>query len=122
MSFESYTPTDEEKTTAAIVHVIGVFGLVGLFINWFVLRDKSPYLAEHVRRSTNWLLSVLVVAMVCICTVWLIIPYFILLITGVANMVICILMAVKASNGEMVSYPLVPYEFIKAQGAIEGGD
>lgn len=112
----------EERTWAmaahlsALVMVIGIPSLVGPLVVWLVKRDHSAFVDDQSKEALNFNLSVLVYAIVggviasllAIVTlgigIILVVP--IVLVAAAAWLVLVIVGAVRASNGEAYRYPL----------------
>ncbi|MCA1672917.1 MAG: DUF4870 domain-containing protein, partial [Actinobacteria bacterium] len=79
---------------------------LGPLVVWLVKRDEHPFIAMHAKEALNFNISVLIYAFVAFILLFLIIGIPILIGIGIAWIVLTILGAVKASNGEAYRYPL----------------
>ena len=109
----------KDKTLEIITHVIGIFsGLFGALLIFFLSEDKS--VKKHARNALNWQISLLIY-FVMIFVLSLIIALIrslttnaeifvssslIISILTILNIVLCVIAAFKASEGELWVYPL----------------
>lgn len=107
------------RTFEVLCHVLSVAGFVFPFGNiiaplilWLLKRSDSPSIDQHGKESVNFQISM---------TIWMILAGLsILVLVGVVllpaivitNIILVIMAAVKASNGEFYRYPLT-IRFIK---------
>lgn len=107
---------DRANKLACILHISQLSAfllpLVGLLIPaviWFFFHKKHPELSEHIRVYWNWVISILVFTIVL--GILSATPLAMLSIAGlfgliVASVLFPILAGIKASGGEVWSYPL----------------
>ena len=79
---------------------------LGPLVVWLVKRDEHPFIAMHAKEALNFNISVLLYAFVGFILVFVLIGIPILIGIGIAWLVLTIVGAVKASNGEAYRYPL----------------
>jgi uncharacterized Tic20 family protein len=99
----SYTPTEDERSMAMLVHVLSIFFwiLPGLII-YLVKKDESSFVAAHAKEAMNFQLTltimyiVLLISLVGIILLW--VPYFI-------QLALCIVATMKASDRKLYKYP-----------------
>lgn len=99
----SYTPTEDERSMAMLVHVLSIFFwiLPGLII-YLVKKDESSFVAAHAKEAMNFQLTltimyiVLLISLVGIILLW--VPYFI-------QLALCIVATMKASDRKLYRYP-----------------
>ncbi|MCJ7758851.1 MAG: DUF4870 domain-containing protein [Gillisia sp.] len=93
--------------------VTGMGGFIVPLIIWLTQKDKVIGMELHGKMILNFQISILIYSLVSIPLIFLFGLGIILLIgIGIIALVFPILNAIKASNGEMPSYPL-SIEFIK---------
>jgi uncharacterized Tic20 family protein len=113
------SPSDE-KTWAVIAHISALAALfiglpfLGPLVVYLIKRDESPFVRAHAAASLNFQLSWLIwfavlgiatVVLIIVIVGFLLIP--VILVGAVAWLVLVILAAVKAGNGEPpMKYPL----------------
>lgn len=79
---------------------------LGPLVVWLVKRDEHPFIAMHAKEALNFNISILIYAFVSFILVFLIIGIPMLIAIGIGWLVLTIVAAVKASNGEAYRYPL----------------
>lgn len=79
---------------------------LGPLVVWLVKREEHPFIAVHAKEALNFNISVLIYVFVAVILSFLLIGIPILITIGIAWIVLTILAAVKASNGEAYRYPL----------------
>lgn len=109
---------------SSLIQFVGIFSFLGPLIVWLVKKDEHPFVAEHARDALNFNLSLLLYAavfaiggiIVSIATFGVallaLVPIGILLTLtiGVLWLVLTIIAAVRAANGEPYRYPLtIPF-------------
>ena len=92
--------------------VTGFGGLVIPLIIWATQKDKVLDMHEHGRKIVNFQISMLIYGIISGILVIIFVGFILLGIIGLLLLVIPIINAVKASNGEIPEYPLST-EFIK---------
>ena len=100
----------KENTTVAILVHIG-----GLFTSWVVplivfLINKSDsekiFTTDNAREALNFQISVFIAYVLCFILSFVLIGLFMFWIVMMANLVLSIVAAVKASNGSTYRYPM----------------
>ena len=100
----------KENTTVAILVHIG-----GLFTSWIVplivfLINKSDsdkiFTTDNAREALNFQISVFIAYVLCFILSFVLIGLFMFWIVMMANLVLSIVAAVKASNGSTYRYPM----------------
>ena len=99
-----------------LCHLLGIVGFLGPLIVWLIKKDEHPFIDQQGKEALNWQLTVLIVWVGGMLTIW--IPFagcltgLLLPAVWVANLVFCILGAVKANEGQPYKYP-VKISFVK---------
>jgi uncharacterized Tic20 family protein len=105
-------PTSDDRTWAALCHVgalswyIGVPGLLTVFLLWILKKEQSSFIDHHGKESINFQISMLLWVAVGIITFCVGVGFVILVLDGIFNLIMVIIAAIKASNGEHFRYPL----------------
>lgn len=96
-----------DKNIAVLTHLGGMFFSVlpGLIV-WLLKKDDSPYIGEQAREALNFQITVLIAYMAAYILVFLLIGFVLLPVIWLANLVLCIVAAVKVSKGEDYRYPI----------------
>lgn len=108
----------DEKTWATLVHLApfaaAFVGLpfLGPLIVFLILKDRGPFVRFHAAQALNFqiITTIALWAFVLLSFVLIGIPFLIL--TAIAWVVLPIVGAIKANNGEWYRYPLTP-EIVK---------
>jgi uncharacterized Tic20 family protein len=100
------SPSDE-KMWATLVHIGGIFSniLVPL-IGYLILKDRGPFVRAHTAAALNFHLTLLIAGIVGAVLTLVIVGIFILIAVGILAVVMPIIAAIKANNGEWYTYPL----------------
>jgi hypothetical protein len=79
--------------------------VLGPLVVWLARREDSPFVAAHAKEALNFNISVLLGALVC--TVLMLVFIGIVLGTAlfIAWLVLILVAAIKASEGELYRYP-----------------
>jgi uncharacterized Tic20 family protein len=118
-SYVESEPTSDEKTWAMLSHLSGFLGylvvipfasIIGPLVVWLLKKDSSTFVDEHGKESINFQITMSIfyaitwVLLFSIIFTLIAIPLFGLL--GVWIVVLVIVAAIKAINGEHFHYPL----------------
>jgi len=103
--------TSEAKSWAVLCHLSALSGLltgglgflVGPLVIWLVKRNDHPFIDDQGKEALNFQISLFIYILLLSCTI-IGIPIALALI--VADVVLTIVAAVKASNGMVYRYPL----------------
>lgn len=104
----------QERTWAALTHaatftayVTGGVGLiVGPLVMWLIKKDQMPFVDVHGKQAVNFNLSMLIYLIVAAISIFAFIGFVLFPALLIFHLVVSIIAAVKASNGEYYSYPL----------------
>lgn len=91
---------------SAFAGALVALAFVGPLVVWLVKREEHPFIAEHGREALNFNLSVLLYGIVFTVLAFVLIGIPLLIALGIFWLVVTILAAVRASNGESYRYPL----------------
>lgn len=78
---------------------------LGPLIVWLAKRDDHPYIAEQAREALNFNLSMFIYMIAALFSMILLIGFLLVPVLGVVWLVLSVIAAVKASNGEPYRYP-----------------
>ena len=101
--------TNNNRTMAILAHIGGLFTswLAPLVIFLINKSDSSEsFTTDNAREALNFQISVFIAYLVCGVLSFVLIGLFLFWVVMLANLVLCILAAVKASNGVSYRYPL----------------
>jgi uncharacterized Tic20 family protein len=106
-------PTENERTWGMLAHLSALAGLVmpligivlGPLAVWLARRDDSPFVAAHAKEALNFNLSVLLAAIACMLLMLVFVGFLLGTALFVAWLVMTLVAAIKASEGETYRYP-----------------
>ncbi len=98
--------SSEEKGLAALAHVLGLFtGFLGPLILYLV-KTQEGLARDQAREALNFQITVLIAAAVSGLLMVILIGIPLMFAVAIGNLVLCIIAAVKASEGNMYRYPV----------------
>jgi len=106
----SSVPQDE-RTLALVAHLLGTLTwFVGSLIIWLIHKDATPskpFVIDQAKEALNFQITIGIayVIAVVLTVISFGILFFVPTLVWIANIVFCILAAVKANNGEAYRYP-----------------
>lgn len=100
----------EDRTMALITHLLGIITcFVGPLIIWLINKDKSDkaFLNDQAKESLNFQITIVIAYIVAyiLMAVTLGLLFFLPLLVGLGNLVLCILAGIKANEGVAYRYP-----------------
>ncbi len=101
----------EERTLALVAHLLGILTwFVGALVIWLINKDANPskpFATDQAKEALNFQITIAIAYVACF--ILTVISFGLLSFLGflvwIANVVFCILAAVKANNGETYRYP-----------------
>jgi len=110
---ESGAPDKETNTWALILHlsvlsglVVPMAGLIVPVVIFFIKKDQLPGLVPHAHVVFNWMISVIIYAVISFILVFVGIGVLLILALAILSLVFPIIGAIKASEGNVWPYPL----------------
>ncbi len=110
---EQPTPDKETTTWALILHlsvlsglIVPMAGLIVPVVIFILKKDQIPGLVPHAHVVFNWMISVLIYALVSFILMFVGIGVLLILVLAILSLVFPIIGAVKASEGKVWPYPL----------------
>lgn len=107
----SPAPTQDEKTWGMLAHLSGLIaGLIGLpflgpLLVMFTKGKESSWVNAQAKEALNFQITATIAIFVAALTICVGIGVLLLPAVGLAAMVLTIIGAIKANNGEMYRYP-----------------
>src|SRR5438309_4140145 len=102
-----------DRTWDILCHLLALAGFIIPFGNifgplavWLIKKDQIPSVDAHGKESLNFQISVTIYSFVAALAIFVVIGLVLLPAILVADIVLIIVAAVKASNGEFYRYPL----------------
>ena len=87
-------------------YLVPIAGLIVPIVLWQIRKDESEVIDKHGRIVTNWIISEMIYAFICVLLFIVLIGIPMIIALAVMGIVFPILGGVKANNGEMWPYPL----------------
>ena len=107
------TPTKDERTLAMVAHLLAFAGyvvpfgnIIGPLVVWQIKKDQSAYVATHAKESLNFQITVTALALVFIVLTFVLIGIPLLIALGLFELIIVIIAAIRANDGQFYRYPL----------------
>ncbi len=85
--------------------VIPLGGVLVPLVIWLVKKEEDPFAAQHALEALNFQLTIFIAALVCVPLLFIIIGIPLLVVVGLADLILSIIAAGKAGNGEVYRYP-----------------
>jgi hypothetical protein len=106
--------TNEAKNWAMLCHLaallaaplVGFGHIVGPLFVWLLKRNEHPFIDHHGRESLNFQISMSIYALVVLPLLCIVIGIPLLIALGVADVILVVVAAIKASSGQPYRYPL----------------
>jgi uncharacterized protein len=93
-----------EKLLAVAAHLLAIpFEFFAPVIGYFVFKDKGPFISHHVRESLNFSITMLILVVVLAISI---IGWVLLWVPPLIWLVLRIIAAIKAAQGDFFRYPL----------------
>jgi uncharacterized Tic20 family protein len=94
--------------SAIAASFVGGLTFLGPLIIWLVKKDENAFVAEHAKEALSFNIIMTIIFWVSGFLSIFLIGIPILIAAGIAWLVLTILAAVKANNGELYHYPATP--------------
>lgn len=111
---EDGSPSKDEKTWGMLAHlaalagvIVPLFGnVIGPLIVWLIKKDEMPFVDDQGKESMNFQITVIIALLICFPLILLFgLGLLLMFAVGIAALVLIILAAVKANEGEAYRYP-----------------
>ncbi len=87
-------------------HLLGLVGFLGPLIIWLVKRNDHPFVDDQGKEALNFQLSILIYSVVSMFLIFVFIGIPLIIALPIFNLVMVIVAAVAANNGQAYRYPL----------------
>lgn len=105
--------TEDDRLFAMLIYVLSFpFPVLGPLLIWLLKRDNSDFVDFHGKEYFNFIISFTIYGIVSSILMIVLIGFLLIFVVGVAALVLTIIAAVKAYQGERFRIPLV-IRFIK---------
>lgn len=99
--------TEKDTTFAALTHVLALLTwVVGPLI--VLLATDDPFVDENARNALNWQIVFSIYMLVSIMLVFVFVGFVLLFLLPIVDLIVCIVAAIKANEGEAWKYPATP--------------
>jgi uncharacterized Tic20 family protein len=107
-------PNKDACTWAMLCHIAGlafmvvpvVGGIVGPLIIWQIKKDIHPFVNQSGKEALNFQISMMIYAVIAAFLWFTCIGLALVPVVGIVDIILVIIAAVKAANGEYYHYPL----------------
>ncbi len=100
--------SQDDRNIALLTHLSGfIFSVIVPLIVWLMYRDRSAraYIVEEAREALNFQITVLIGYVICAILTFIVIGAFLGWLLWIANLVFCVIAAVRTSSGARYRYP-----------------
>ena len=100
-------PTQDDKTLAILTHLSGIFfsAIVPLIV-WLTSKETKPWLSNQSKEALNFQITVLIGYVIASALMVVLVGFFLFFAIWAVNIVLCIVAALRASQGGEYRYPL----------------
>ena len=105
--------SQDERTWGMLCHLSALAGyiipfgnIVGPLVVWLIKKDEMPFVEDQGKEALNFQISVTIYVIVSIVLVFVLIGIVLLIAVGIFSLVVLIIAAIKANQGEAYRYPL----------------
>ncbi|MEN2768856.1 DUF4870 domain-containing protein [Ornithinibacillus xuwenensis] len=100
--------TEDDRLFSMLLYLLSLpFPILGPLLIWLLKRDNSDFVDYHGKEYFNFLISFTIYGIVSSILMIVLIGFVLLFIVGIAALVLTIIAAVKAYQGEQYRIPLV---------------
>lgn len=98
----------DQRTMAMLAHGLGIFtGFLGALVIWLINKDDSSkgFVVDQAKEALNFQITLIIAYFISGLLTVVLIGFLMMSVVWIASLVLCILAAVKANNGEAYRYP-----------------
>ena len=98
----------DQRTMSLLAHLLGIVtGPIGALIIWLVSKDDASkgFVVDQSKEALNFQITVFIAIVISWILAFVLIGLLLMPLVGIANLVLCIMAAMKANNGEAYRYP-----------------
>jgi uncharacterized Tic20 family protein len=107
-----YLPDSEERMWATFAHlgiiaglVIPLGNIIAPLVIWLIKKDESAYVDYHGKEALNFQLTMTLAMFVSAILIFVLIGIPLLIVVAIADLILSIMAAVRANEGEHYRYP-----------------
>lgn len=100
--------SSDDSTMAMLAHLLGIFTwFIGPLIVWLINKDKpeKAFVTDQAKEALNFQITVTLAFIVCTVLMVVIVGALLMPLLVIADLVLCILAAIKAKEGVNYRYP-----------------
>jgi uncharacterized Tic20 family protein len=104
---------NEDKTWGMACHLAALAGLVipfgniiGPLVVWLMKKNESAFIDDQGKESLNFQISASIYMLVAALSMFVLIGFILLPVVALATLIMTIVGAIRANNGEQYRYPL----------------
>ena len=93
---------------ALLAHILGIFtGFIGSLVIWLINKDnpEKSFVTDQAKEALNFQITLIIAYFISGILTLVLIGFLLMAAIGIANLVLCIMAAMKANNGEAYRYP-----------------
>jgi hypothetical protein len=105
--------TQDEKTFGMLAHLSALSGviipfgnIIGPLIIWMMKKDQSWFVSEQGKEALNFQISITIYMIISGVLIFVLIGILLMPLVGLFALVMTVIAALKANQGEMYRYPL----------------
>ena len=98
----------DQRTMSLLAHLLGIdTGPIGALIIWLVSKDDASkgFVVDQSKEALNFQITLIIAYFISGILTLVLIGFLLMAAIGIANLVLCIMAAMKANNGEAYRYP-----------------
>ena len=98
---------EDEKLWAVLTHIGGIlFSWIVPLVTYLVFKDRGPFIRSHTATALNFQLTLLIVYLASAVLLLVFIGFLTFAVAAIGSLVLSIIAAVSAGNGQYYRYPL----------------
>jgi uncharacterized Tic20 family protein len=106
-------PTADERQWALFAHLSALAGfiipfgnLLGPLVLWQIKKNEMPFVDDQGKEALNFQITVTIAMVVSLILTLVLIGILLMFVVGIGALILTILGAIKANNGEYYRYPM----------------
>ena len=105
--------TQDDKTMGMLCHLAALAGfiipfgaIIGPLIVWLMKKDQSPFIDHHGKEALNFQITMAIGFLISFVLIFVVIGIFLIIGLAIFSLVMIIIAAIKANEGESYQYPV----------------
>ncbi len=111
--FTEYSLRPEEKTWGMLAHIAALVGyiiplgnIIGPLLVWMLKKEESAFVDFHGKESINFQITMTIYVVAALILMLLVVGVVLIVAVFLFDLVMIVVAAIKAANGEKFRYPL----------------